>query len=185
MAARLMTTVEPMQRSAWSVAICSDTRMALEFPEGSDALAAGRQAASIDEVEAALVDAFPASVTRRPLFESWLALREAIRRLVSIDTEWIDGSYVTTKQDPKDIDVVTHISGPELDALDAPAQATLSGLVSGPVSRHLHGCDSYICAVYPPGHPQHAAYEAAKVYWANWFGHDRAGQPKGYVEIVA
>lgn len=177
-------TVEPMHPSSLVVAICSDTDMALEFPEGSDVLAAGRQTASIDEVEASLVAAFTTSKTRRSLFDSWLTIREAIRRLVQVDAEWIDGSYVTTKTDPEDIDVVTHIPGADLDALDPPARATLRGLISGAISQELHGCDSYVCAVYPPDHPLHAVYQANRDYWDKWFGHDRAGNPKGYVEIA-
>jgi hypothetical protein len=164
--------------------VCSDYYMALDFPPGSDTLPAGRHAATVDEVEAALVNAFPTSTRRRPLFESWKAVREAIRRVVAVETEWLDGSYVTRKLDPDDIDMVTHIDGGALDALDPADKALLRGLVSDKASQHLHGCDSYWCAVYPPTHPQHAVYRQAFDYWDKWFGQDRNGQPKGYVEVT-
>jgi hypothetical protein len=159
--------------------------MALDFLPGSDVLPPGRHTATVDEVEAAFVDAFSNSTRRRPLFESWLAVREAITRIVTVETEWLDGSYVTAKDEPNDIDLVTHILGTSLDGLDAADQAMLRGLTSNKLSEALHGCDSYICPVYPPGHVHHGAYQAAFAYWDKWFSHDRNGQPKGYVEVTA
>jgi len=159
-------------------------RMALDFPAGSDTLPPGRHTATVDEVETVLVDGFPTSMRRRPLFESWKALREAITRIVSVTIERIDGSYVTKKDEPEDIDLVTHIPGAELEALDAADRAMLRGLVSHKISQALHDCDSYYCAVFPPGHPHHAVYQAAFDYWDKWFGHDRNGRPKGYVEVI-
>jgi len=158
--------------------------VALAFPPGSDTLAPGRHAATVGDIEAALVNGFPNSTTRRPLFESWNTVREAISRVVGVETEWIDGSYVTMKEDPKDIDMVTHLTGTELDALDVADQALLRGLVAANLSQALHGCDSYVCPVYQRNHPNHALYEQAFQYWEKWFGHDRNGQPKGYVEVT-
>jgi uncharacterized protein DUF6932 len=165
-------------------AICSDCWVALDFPTGSDTLPAGRHVASVAEIEAALVDGFPRSRGRRPLFESWLGVREGIRRIVAVETEWIDGSYVTKKEEPADLDLVTHIEGDALDALDSAGRAMLAGLVANKLSQLLHGCDSYICPVYPAGHPQHALYQQAFQYWDKWFGQDRNGHPKGYVEVT-
>lgn len=158
--------------------------MAIDFPADSDTLPPGRHVATLEEVEVALVDAFSRSMHRRPLFESWKAVREAIRRIVKVETEWIDGSYVTKKEEPNDIDLVTHIDGPALDGLDAADQAMLRGLVSADVSQYLHGCDSYICPVYPAGHPSYGLYQHAVQYWEKWFGHDRNGDPKGYLEVT-
>jgi hypothetical protein len=97
---------------------------------------------------------------------------------------WVDGSYVTTKLDPADIDVVTVFEGGAYDALDDVDRTLLKGLLSHKISQALHGCDSYFFVEYPPGHPARLQYEAAYAYWDGWFGQDRGGNPKGYVELV-
>jgi hypothetical protein len=158
--------------------------MALEFPNGSDVLPPGRHSASVLEVEAALVGRFPASARRRPLYQRWLAVREAIRRIVVVEKEWLDGSYVTREQEPQDIDMVSHLPHDTVDGLDEAGKAMLLGLIAGYRSRDLHACDSFVLVAYPDGHPQHAVYQQVLRYWDNLFGHDRSGTPKGFVEVT-
>jgi hypothetical protein len=158
--------------------------MPLAFPPDSDRLPPGRHAATTAEIEAALVDAFPASARRRPLFEQWRTLNAAIEHFVAIREQWLDGSYVTTKLDPRDVDVVSIVNGSELEGLDAVEEMLLVGLVSGHASRDLHGCDSFLVAEYPPGHPARPTYEAARRYWDDLFRMHRDGNPKGYVQHV-
>jgi hypothetical protein len=97
---------------------------------------------------------------------------------------WVDGSFVTKKADPGDVDVVTIFESSAYDALDAIDHTLLRGLLSHKLSRELHGCDSYAMVFYPPDHPARPTYEAACAYWDGLFGHDRGGNPKGYVELV-
>jgi hypothetical protein len=147
-------------------------------------LSPGRHQASPDEVEAEFVGAFPASQARRPLFDAWSTLSEAIERVVPLETQWVDGSFISSKIEPGDIDVVSHLDGPSMDELDNPAQMLLYSLVAGPLSKQLFGCDSYWLAVYPEGHPARPVYDQALEYWDQQFGSDREGAPKGYIEVV-
>jgi hypothetical protein len=149
-----------------------------------DRLPPGGHAATVDEIELALVDAFPASKTRRPLFEQWRNVVAAIERILPIQEHWMDGSYVTAKLDPNDIDIVTYLDHQDFDGLDDVAKTLLAGLVSNKVSQALHGCDSYWVVAYPEGHPLRAAYEQSRSYWEHWLGTDRTGNPKGYVELL-
>lgn len=158
--------------------------LAIEFPDGESVLPPGRLQATIDEVRAALVDGFPNSVRRRPLFERWVALREAIRRIVEVDSDWLDGSYVTKKEEPNDIDMLTIVDEPAIEALDEASKTLLKGLVARELSRELHECHSFLLVSYPEGHPAHGVYQATRQYWENLFGHDRGGDPKGFLEIV-
>ncbi len=59
----------------------------------------------------------------------------------------------------------------------------LTGVLAGHTSRDLHGCDSFYIASYPEDHPARAVYEAALSVWDSLFASDRAGNPKGYVEV--
>jgi hypothetical protein len=158
-------------------------RMAIQFPDGKDCLPPGRHQISEDEVEGLLVDAFPNSTRRRLLYEQWRAVREGIRRIVSVEAEWLNGSYVTKKVEPDDIDMVTILS-PEVDELDAADRALLSGLVARHLSEQLHGCHSFALVAYPEDHPNHESYLTAKAYFEKLFGHDRDGAEKGFLEVV-
>lgn len=153
------------------------------FPPGSPYLPPGLHPATVDDVEATLVTGFPNSSTRREIFDGWMGLRDTMSNVVSLRKQWLDGSYVTTKEDPGDADLVVHLDGTEVEALDAIAEATLKGLVAGPGTKAAWHCDSYPLVEYPPGHALRALYEQALSYWATFFGHDRSGVPKGIVEV--
>jgi hypothetical protein len=158
--------------------------VSLVFPPGSSYLPPGLHRATVDEVGATLVDGFPSSTTRREIFDGWTDLRATMSTVVSLREQWLDGSYVTTKEDPGDADLVVHLNGDEIEALDSIAEATLKGLVAGAGSRAAWRCDSYPLVEYPSGHPLRALYEESRSYWRTFFGHDRSGVPKGIVEVA-
>jgi hypothetical protein len=157
--------------------------MALNLEGESGSLPPGRHRATVEEIKRTLVDAFPGSQSRAVIFEQWSMLLAAIERIVSVEAQWIDGSFVTTKEDPGDVDILSHLAGEALEALDGVDWTLLRGLIAGPLSRDLHLCDSYWVAIYPEGHPARGEYERALAYWDDWFGKDRAGNAKGYVEL--
>jgi len=143
----------------------------------------GPHSATAGEIERVLVADFPASSTRRPLFDGWRVLCEAVETIVPIDAQWIGGSFVSTKPDPADIDLVSHFDGPTVDALAPASKMLLRGLVAGRPSRDLHGYDSFQVLAYPNGHPARAEYEYAAAYWERFFSHDRDGNSRGYVVV--
>jgi hypothetical protein len=59
--------------------------------------------ASVAEIEAALVGGFPSSLRRPALFEQWRTLFQAIEHIVEVRAQWIDGSFVTRKEEPKSL----------------------------------------------------------------------------------
>lgn len=157
--------------------------MAISFTAGQDRLDPGRHVATATEIKTALVDAFSTAVTRGPLYDQWRVLNQAIEKILPIEEQWVNGSFVTTKLNPGDIDLVTHFDGARLAALDAGDRMLLKGLVAGHQSRDLHLCDSFVIAIYPNGHPWRSRYEALSAYFDGLFGKDRTGNAKGYVEV--
>jgi len=157
--------------------------MPFAFPPGSPYLAPGLHSANVDDVEATLVNGFPGSTTRRDIFDHWKLHRETVSSLVTLGVTWLDGSYVTTKDDPSDADIVVHLDGAEVDALSPADELALLALVAGPVTKAAWRCDSYPLVEYPVSHPLRALYEQYRAYWEDWFGHDRSGQVKGIVEV--
>jgi hypothetical protein len=130
-----------------------------------------------DEVEFRefLVDSFPDSTTRAIIATGFGVLRaDAVEGGVS-GTQWLNGSYVTNKTDPNDIDLVTFMDSAHLQALEGtPAEQFIVGaLAAGPRTPAHYCCDSYLVAVVPAGHPLQASFEGARDYWRKWFGHMR------------
>ena len=159
-------------------------RVPLAFPDDQEALEPGRHPATIPEIEEALVTAFPSSARRRPLFESWRNVVAAIERVTPIKDHWLDGSFVTKKAEPTDIDCVSFFESATFDALGPVDHTLLKALLSAKVTVGLFGCDSYAVIEYPEDHPARGTYEAARTYWDGWLGHDRNGNAKGYVEVL-
>lgn len=66
--------------------------------------------ATIDEFYHAFVQPFTASETRERLFGEWINYNRMLRQELSESfTQWVDGSFVTQKLNPKDIDIVSFI----------------------------------------------------------------------------
>lgn len=147
-------------------------------------LPAGKHLASEAEVEDALVTPFTASNTRRPIFERWQHHRKAIADYVPIKEQWLNGSFVTDKRDPADLDVVTLYEGSEWDPLPTHKKMVLETLLLHKYTVAYWKVDSYPIAIRPPGHPHHSQYQNAVAYWDDWWGHDRAQTPKGYVVVA-
>lgn len=141
----------------------------------------GRHVATVVDVEQALVEPFPES-TRRSLFASWRARRDALLALLPV-VEWVDGSFVGAKPVPADIDLVTILSVEDHDGLTVTDRDALYRLVDNAHCREEFGCDVYPLVTFPDGHPDHAGAVAMRDYWADWWGHDRDRRAKGYLEV--
>lgn len=98
--------------------------------------------------------------------------------------QWIDGSYVTKKAVPVDIDLVTFIDFELAEAKENELKQFIY-----PASSNKYSIDGYIIVNYPKGHKMHFAYEADYAYWINQFGKTKPtkrhkGVPKGFLEII-
>lgn len=153
---------------------------------GSDGLLPpGRHTLDEATFEATFVDGFPNSKTRGRLFTRWRRHREALASLIAIETQWIDGSYVTSKEDPGDIDLVTIIDGPTYDALPAPMQHMVEALLAGKRTKAVWGMDSFPIVRYPVGHPGHPLEVTNLATWHDFWSKVRTDDTatKGYVEV--
>jgi hypothetical protein len=158
--------------------------MALEWTDDGRYLQPGRHVATLEEIETTLVGAFPGSTTRSRLFDRYELIRRAILRLVPIREQWLNGSFVSDKLDPGDIDVVTVLDSDHTDQLDDAEELLLSPLLAQDFTRDIHGCHSFAVAYYPDGHAARAEYEAQAAYWDRQWGHDRDDRAKGYIVVM-
>jgi hypothetical protein len=153
-------------------------------PEFPPLLDAGLHRLTLEELNRLTVDHFPNSETRSPLFAE---LRKLLALIASLGLKcqiWIDGSFLTEKTNPGDVDFIVDIPVNQLDTLDATQEALVSNLV-----RQIYraqGLHSFVLASCPMGHKDYAASLEAKEQWKRDFGFSLVGrEPKGIAVIEA
>jgi hypothetical protein len=97
--------------------------------------------------------------------------------------QWINGSFVTQKKNPQDIDLVTFIDYKVIGQLGNRLDDFKAGQ-----SWITYEVDAYIIPVYPQGHVQFKFTEFDLAEWLDLFSHtklNRNGQKfeKGFLEI--
>ena len=124
------------------------------------------------------VDGFPLSSTRQVIFRHLL-------QVVSHFTDngiggdlLIDGSFVTTKINPRDVDLVLCVSSDFYDSCSIKQQGIFDWFESEAL-RTDYRCDGYISVNWPVSHPLHAEGIETRNYWLTFFGHTREGHEKG------
>ncbi|RNL55878.1 DUF6932 family protein [Pedobacter jejuensis] len=142
---------------------------------------------TLDELKTEFVDAFTFSSTKRSdLYKNYLQYSNDLKTVLQRESllQWIDGSYVTKKQEPSDIDLVTFIDGTIVDSLEA-----LLEPFKYPQSVVNYGVDAYLVKVYDRGDKRYPLFIGDQIYWMDLFDktqRSRNGQkhPKGFLEII-
>lgn len=138
---------------------------------------------SVVEIEHNFVSSFPHSSTRPTIIDGFKRHQSEISAIAVSYDQLIDGSFVTNKNDPGDIDTVCFIDGDFVDALPAHQQQALRLLFLGPATKATHHCDAYFCPSFPETHKNYAHFRAQRKYWMGEFGYDRSDKPKGIVSV--
>lgn len=121
------------------------------------------------------LSAFAQSSTRRGLIDGLQLFIGELRQIPVTFEMWLDGSFVTEKLDPNDIDLVVFADPFALNTLDSQNQSKLTGLFDRQTSRSIFGCD----VLFSP-----LGDENMRSYWRGWYGFDRNENPKGLARIV-
>lgn len=145
----------------------------------------GRHSVTVDEFYEQFVTAFPSSKTRERLYRRWARHREALSSVLPVQAQWIDGSYVTSKVDPSDIDMVSVMDGEAYDRLAPTVRSLVEPLIAGKATKAVWGMDSYPVFRWPEGHPLEAASQLAELEWDTFWQRQRnmTGLVKGYLEV--
>ena len=93
---------------------------------------------------------------------------ELKKRCADVLTQWIDGSFVTKKQEPGDIDLVTFIDFSVAEKLGDDLKD-----FKYPLSEIVFVVDAYLVKIYPPGHQLHQLYVSDSAYWLHHFTQTR------------
>lgn len=152
---------------------------------------------SCDEVELreVFVEGFSGSERRKTIYEGFLKLQAEIRKLGLSATQWVDGSFVESKLDPGDVDVISFCDHDTVNGLVGPAQAALVQLTNGrEATKRAFQTHTFLVISCPPDHPYHPIFEASRSGWRKWFGKTREvpnppgpnlpGYIKGFLEMT-
>lgn len=142
---------------------------------------------SVAEFEKLFVNQFPNSATRHSIFASYRRFADDFSREVcSAFTHWIDGSFVTDKLNPNDMDFVVHIKQEVYVTKELLIESTFR--LAG-AKRVYSDLDVYAVRSYPADDPKRYLTEHDLAYWYDWFTHTRLNRTgkrnrKGFVEII-
>ena len=138
--------------------------------------------ADMNTLKRVFVDGFPISTTRQRLFARFEDFTANLRELLPDRyTQWVDGSFVSQKQNPNDIDVLTFVEynlynqqRKQFDALNSWHKLQAQEV------------QAFFVTVYPENHRQRHLYESDRVQWLFDWGRTRSlpRRRKGIIELT-
>lgn len=149
----------------------------------------------MEHIRATFVDQFATSLTRPSIFGGFERLRGDAAAHSIVATQWVNGSFVTDKVDPGDVDVVHFVDYDHLNELPAAAVHFVRRyLCDTGWDKHDYRTHSQLVPACDPGHPQYDLCQQHRQFWRRWFGRERdlvapdgtvaAGSPKGILEVA-
>ena len=148
-------------------------------------LTPGIHSYKMQEFEQQFVKDFTSSISRSKIYNNFTEWMEKLLSIVPPRYIWLDGSFLTQKVDPNDIDLVVFYY-PE-DIPDEQQANQLKDMIN--VVSRSYDCDAYLCLSFEQWEPERVAQipnqnvTIMQTYWQGQFGFDRSRQPKGMVHI--
>lgn len=124
------------------------------------------------------VGAFPASITRGRLMGNLGCLIDLINQSRIRGDLWIDGSFLTQKLNPDDVDLIFVVPIAEYQAMDSQQQAFFAWYRNNSLYDQYR-CDNFHL-IRDSVHPIN---EFSYAYWLRQFGFSRSDQMKGLAVI--
>lgn len=149
--------------------------MKLEFDERGNIKPYELIEISPEEFVDIFVDSFSNHSSRAKLYSNYKKYLRDLSALVKYDFyQMIDGSFITKKQNPRDIDLVTVLNFQDYEENRDALQKQFSPLNS----RKKYSVDAYIVANYPEFHKNHVFSRSDILYWIGLFGRTRMDRSK-------
>lgn len=128
------------------------------------------------------VACFPASQTRAQVFGALVKFVREVSEKCSPVEIWLDGSFITTKLNPNDIDIVMFILVDDMETLFGDGGATFQNLRDDNPLVDAYAsfavCEENMCRLNPR---ESNEVINKRNYWKGQFGFDRNDGPKGII----
>lgn len=112
---------------------------------------------------------------RLKLIERFNYLLEKVEEIGISFEVWINGSFVTNKEEPNDIDVAFFFDPVAANSLPPDKKLLLKEVANNSFSKYRYNCDVY----FLPNDNINL-----RSYWRGWFGFTRTEKVKGFARIT-
>lgn len=136
---------------------------------------AGIHDISKDVLTTHFLDPFVNQDKRKQLIERFILLLEKVESIGIKFEVWIDGSFVTEKIEPNDIDVAFFFDPIQMNALSEEKKLILLEISNNALSKVRYNCDVYFLS------NDSVEYRS---YWRGWFGFTREEVAKGFARLM-
>ena len=132
----------------------------------------------LKSAEAIFVADFSTSTTRFELWKNYLEFISELQAIVGTGfSQWINGSFTTKKQNPRDIDLLIFLDWNIYESHEKKLRDWRKALWE-------KGLDCYYLKVYPESHKLYPLYEMDRAFWNFQFGYNtRTSRNKGYLQL--
>ena len=150
-----------------------------EFPP---LLEPGFHVMTLADLRVKCVVAFSLSKSRSKIMDGLDKFVDMLRGESVVGDLWIDGSFMTQKLDPEDVDVVLSVQS-SFHENGTEAQQALVDLVAAADFKPDYFCDAYVLWQYGQDDDLYAHGESQRAYWIRQFGFSRGVDKKGMALI--
>lgn len=151
-------------------------------PEFPPLLPPGFYPMTLKDICSRFVDACPLSVTRPKIMAGLTQVVEKLCAAKIAGHLWLDGSFLTEKIDPEDVDLLLRITDEFLNQITQ-QQLEAFAWYRSRERKATHHCDAYHWIEYPCDHDQYMQGEWWRAYWLHQYGFSRGEAMKGIVVI--
>lgn len=140
----------------------------------------GFHPATLRELQILCVEDFPLSSTRAELLNAFYVVFECLREADVDGVIWLDGSFVTEKINPTDMDFILVVKSEFVDKANERQEALMDSLYHGNLWESSFRCDTSVLPIFP----ETGASDGAIAFWRLRFGFSKEHQtPKGIVVV--
>lgn len=128
------------------------------------------------------VGRFPMSITRPGIMDGFEVVVSQLNQSGLRMELWVNGSFVTEKLNPSDVDFLARAEGPHIDAATIAQKRVWQWLAQTDL-KTPHKYDAYTLSEHPEGHVLGEFSEWRRAYWLRQFGFSRGDDEKGLAVI--
>lgn len=144
-------------------------------PEYDPLLPAGIHQMTLAQLKTGFVDKFPGSKRREEIFQHFVDFLRFVTLIDVIEEIWIDGSFVTEKDEPDDIDAFAFASASVVNSLPHDRKNYMRMIFSDPITTKIRFMtDIRFCTIED---------QNMRSYWRGWYCFTRDEKPKGAIAL--
>ncbi len=141
----------------------------------------GLQVMSISDLRELCVGKFDLSHNRAEMMAGIEAIVKRLRKAGILGQLWINGSFVTEKIDPNDVDILLYMDIGFFESASAEQKNVISWFVKE--LRESDQFDPHSSFNAPEGHPEYGIWDFMTAYWKKQYGFSRQTMMKGIAVI--